>query len=188
MILASMTTTSKGLLLSARTGFGTGDKVVELGFIRCTYLPDKKRLLEETANSTIYNFGVKCNPKAAEVHGLTQKFIEIHGITDPEVLVELLETNILYDSLIIAYNASFDIRMLQQSTGLLCCAPTYLLDLANVVAYVFGETTANGRSYKTIKQDRAMKQLVGEDVKARHRALDDCRKMQSIINNILAKV
>ena len=163
------------ILDTETTGLGAQDEVIELGII-------------DTDGNTVYHslFMPNCpiSPGAAAVHGIT-----LADVFDaPRFCDEWERINaVLSGKTVLIYNASFDIRMLNQTAKIHGCAP--LLQKENAPCVMLGYAKYNGEinpktgSYKWIKLEQALRNE-GIPTNQDHRVIGDCLMTLALIRKV----
>lgn len=140
------------ILDTETTGFYKSDQVIELGIIDL----DGNILFEEKFLPT-----VPINIGASQVHGMTkQDLLQCGSWKDYHDTI----SNILKDKIVLAYNCSFDNRLMQQTAGAFkCTLPNF--EVQDVMKHAKIETGS--------KKNISLSAVTNETSQS-HRAVDDC--------------
>jgi len=171
-----MNNTENYLILDTETtGLGTTDEIIELGIINMN---------GEVIYHSMFKPNCPINPKAEEIHG-----ISLSSLQDAPKFSDQWHTikNILFGKKVLIYNATFDLRMLNQTArlygfdNLLTKFDTHCI-MKSYAKYngVINPKTGN---YCWVKLEQA---LINEGIpsKQRHRATDDCLMTLALINKV----
>lgn len=152
------------------TGLGRGDEVIELGVVAA----DGRTLLQ----TLVYPRSGAVPSGATHIHGLTLDDLE-GAPTWPQVLPELRE--LLAGRRVLAWNAPFDERMLQQSSRLWRVGHGLPAFECAMRAYALARGIASGRS----KLARAAAEQGLLDGPQRHRSADDARLTLEVLRRLV---
>lgn len=158
------------ILDTETTGLEQYDEVIEVGVIDTTGA--------ERFHSLVMPKG-RINPKAREVHGITQRFLKANDAPEwPAVYAELMPS-LKAASVILAWNAQFDRRLLRQSGRIWGCRPQLPQMTWRDLLNDYRETTDfRCRLADAVRRENA--QLSGQT----HRAMGDCQAVLAVMRAI----
>jgi DNA polymerase III subunit epsilon len=125
-------------------------------------------------------------PKSATAyHGITQEQCELFGLP-VKALLKVFNFYADKSDLIIAHNAKFDKRCIEQETsanGLLASATPWYCTMENSTP-ILAIPNATNRGYKWPKLSEAFKFFTGQDLQNAHDALWDTRACREVFRGI----
>nr|WP_049849454.1 3'-5' exonuclease [Trabulsiella odontotermitis] len=160
------------ILDTETTGLGTDAKIVEIAIIDCT---------GKTLLNTLVNPGIPIPPEATAIHGITDEMVR-DAPTWRDIERQVTD---LLDRKWIAYNASFDARMLRRGAGTQLIDPSTYECAMQLYAEHRGLWDTYRRKYRWAKLvDAAVALNVASGEGNAHRALYDCQQTLGVIRAI----
>ncbi len=161
------------------TGLGNNDEIIDLALINS----DGKTLIDTLIRPT-----VPISPSATAIHGITDADVA-DAPSFAEILPKLTElTEPTTGRLVLIYNASFDLRMLQQSASAHQLKLPYINADCVMMKYaqLHSKWTSYRNSYKWQSQANAAKQLGLNVPPDLHRAAADAQLCRAIVEAMAA--